>query len=108
MITKAGRFLRKTSVVELPQAVNLLKGDMSLVGSKSLVEGELEDHEELKFYQQGKFGINGWCACNGRSNIEYRERLEIEYYYIKHFSMHLDILCGFRTVLAVLKKYGAE
>ena len=103
-----GRFLRKTSVDELPQAVNLLKGDMSLVGPRLLIEGELEDHEGLKLYQRVKPGITGWWACSGRSNIEYRERLELEYYYIKNFLMYLDVLCVFRTVLAVLKKDGAE
>lgn len=107
-ITKVGRFLRKTSIDELPQVVNLLKGDMSLVGPRPLIEGELEDHEGLKLYQRVKPGITGWWACNGRSNIEYRERLELEYYYIKNFSMYLDILCVLRTVFAVLKKDGAE
>lgn len=107
-ITKVGRILRKTSLDELPQVVNLIKGDMSLVGPRPLIEGELEDHEGLKLYQRIKPGITGWWACNGRSNIEYRERLELEYYYIKNFSMYLDVLCIFRTVLAVLKKDGAE
>lgn len=107
-ITKVGRILRKTSIDELPQVVNLLKGDMSLVGPRPLIEGELEGHEGLKLYQRVKPGITGWWACNGRSNIEYRERLELEYYYIKNFSMYLDILCVFRTVAAVLKKDGAE
>jgi hypothetical protein len=58
---------------------------------------------ELKWYSNS----TGWWACNGRSNIEYRERLELEYYYIKHFSMQLDILCVFRTIAAVIKKDGA-
>ncbi len=107
-ITKAGRILRKTSIDELPQVVNLLKGDMSLVGPRPLIKGELEDHEGLKLYQRVKPGITGWWACNGRSNIEYRERLELEYYYIKNFSMYLDLLCVFRTAAAVLKKDGAE
>ena len=106
-ITKAGRFLRKTSVDELPQVLNLLKADMSLVGPRPLAEGELEAHGGLQLYQRVKPGITGWWACNGRSNIQYRERLELEYYYIKHFSMYLDALCVFRTVLAVLKKDGA-
>lgn len=107
-ITRVGRVLRKTSIDELPQVVNLMIGDMSLVGPRPLIEGELEDHEGLRLYQKVKPGITGWWACNGRSNIDYRERLELEYYYIKHFSVYLDILCIFRTVLAVLKKDGAE
>ena len=107
-ITKVGRVLRKLSVDEFPQFINLIKGDMSLVGPRPLVEGELESHEGLKLYQKVKPGMTGWWGCNGRSNIEYRERLELEYYYIKHFSMYLDILCVLRTVFAVLKKDGAE
>ncbi|MBQ8217134.1 MAG: sugar transferase [Oscillospiraceae bacterium] len=107
-ITKVGRFLRKTSLDELPQLINVLIGEMSLVGPRPLVEGELEDHEGLKLYQKVKPGITGWWGCNGRSNIEYRERLELEYYYVKHVSPYIDILCLFRTVLAVLKRDGAQ
>lgn len=106
-ITKVGKVLRKLSVDELPQMLNILAGSMSLVGPRPLIEGELEAHGGLKLYQKVKPGITGWWACNGRSNIEYRERLELEYYYIKHFSMQLDILCVFRTIAAVIKKDGA-
>jgi len=107
-ITKAGKFLRKTSIDELPQLLNVLIGDMSLVGPRPLVEGELEAHDGLKIYQKVKPGITGWWGCNGRSNIDYRERLELEYYYVKNCSFYLDILCILRTVLAVLKKDGAQ
>lgn len=107
-ITKAGRILRKTSIDELPQLINVLKGDMSLVGPRPLVIGELEAHNGMKLYQNVKPGITGWWGCNGRSNIEYRERLELEYYYVKHISIYLDFLCVLRTVLSVLKRDGAE
>ena len=107
-ITKAGRILRKTSLDELPQMINILLGDMSLVGPRPLVKGELELHDGLKLYQRVKPGITGWWGCNGRSNIEYRERLELEYYYVKHCSLYLDLLCIFRTMLAVVKKDGAQ
>ena len=107
-ITKVGRFIRKTSIDELPQLINVLTGDMSLVGPRPLVKGELEAHDGLKLYQQVKPGITGWWGCNGRSNIDYRERLELEYYYVKNCSLYLDILCILRTVLAVLKKDGAQ
>ena len=107
-ITKVGRILRKTSVDELPQLLNVLTGDMSLVGPRPLVQGELEAHGGLKLYQKVKPGITGWWGCNGRSNIDYRERLELEYYYVKNCSPYLDFLCIFRTVLAVLKKDGAQ
>ena len=107
-ITKIGRILRKTSIDELPQMINVLKGDMSLVGPRPLVEGELEQHGGLKLYQRVKPGITGWWGCNGRSNIDYRERLELEYYYVRNCSLYLDVLCVFRTIVAVIKKDGAQ
>ena len=107
-ITKVGRILRKTSIDELPQMINVLKGDMSLVGPRPLVDGELEQHGGLKLYQRVKPGITGWWGCNGRSNIDYRERLELEYYYVRNCSLYLDILCIFRTIVAVIKKDGAQ
>lgn len=107
-ITKVGAFLRKTSIDELPQLLNILRGDMSLVGPRPLVAGELEQHGGLKLYQKVKPGITGWWGCNGRSNIDYRERLELEYYYVKNCSLYLDFLCIIRTVYAVLKKDGAQ
>ena len=106
-ITRVGHFLRRASIDELPQFINVLKGDMSLVGPRPLVEGELEAHDGLKLYQKVKPGITGWWSCNGRSNIDYRERLELEYYYVKNCSLYLDILCIFRTILVVIKKEGA-
>lgn len=107
-ITKVGKILRKTSVDELPQLINVLSGDMSLVGPRPLVIGELEQHAGLKLYQKVKPGITGWWGCNGRSNIDYRERLELEYYYVKNCSLYLDAICIARTALAVLKKDGAQ
>lgn len=107
-ITKVGNFLRKTSLDEMPQLINVLKGDMSIVGPRPLVEGELELHNGLKLYHKVKPGITGWWACNGRSNISYQERLELEYYYVKNISLGLDMLCVFRTIFTVLKREGAQ
>ena len=107
-ITKVGRFLRKTSIDELPQIINVLKGDMSVVGPRPLIVNELSMHDGLRLYQKVKPGITGWWGCNGRSNIEYRERLELEYYYVKNISLYLDVLCIFRTVFAVFKRDGAQ
>lgn len=106
-ITKAGRILRKTSIDELPQLINVLRGDMSVVGPRPLVDGELEAHGGMKIYQQVKPGITGWWGCNGRSNISYRERLELEYYYVRNFSVYLDFLCVLRTAISVLTRKGA-
>lgn len=107
-ITKIGRIIRKLSIDEIPQFINVLKGDMSLVGPRPLVEGELEQHNGLQLYNKVKPGITGWWACNGRSNIEYRERLELEYHYVRNCSLTLDIICVFRTILGVIKKEGAK
>ena len=101
-VTKIGGILRRTSVDELPQMINVLIGNMSLVGPRPLVKGELHAHGGLRLYEKVKPGITGWWACNGRSNIDYRERLELEYYYVKNCSLYLDVLCIARTVLAVL------
>ena len=107
-ITKAGRFLRKTSLDEFPQFINVLKGDMSLVGPRPLVVGELEEHDGLTLYNRVKPGITGWWACNGRSNISYKERLELEYYYVKNRSLYLDLLIIVRTAIAVFRGQGAQ
>lgn len=106
-ITEAGKFLRKTSLDEMPQFINVVKGEMSLVGPRPLVQGELEQHNGLKLYQKVKPGITGWWACNGRSDINYRERLELEYHYVKHCSLKLDAMCLFRTIAGVVLQKGA-
>lgn len=107
-ITRIGKFLRKTSLDEFPQFINVLNGDMSLVGPRPLVEGELEAHDGLKLYQRVKPGITGWWGCNGRSNIDYRERLDLEYYYVRNCSLYLDVICILRTIVAVIKKEGSK
>ncbi|MGN0160214.1 MAG: sugar transferase [Lachnospiraceae bacterium] len=102
-----GRLLRRTSIDEMPQFFNVLKGDMSLVGPRPLVPGELERHNGLKLYHRVRPGVTGWWACNGRSNIGYRERLELEYHYVRNFGWGLDFMCLLRTVLLVMKREGA-
>lgn len=107
-ITRIGQFLRKTSIDEFPQFINMLKGDMSLVGPRPLVAGELEEHNGLTLYNKVRPGVTGWWACNGRSNISYKERLELEYYYVKNCSLYLDALCIFRSFFAVIHRDGAQ
>lgn len=108
-ITKIGKFLRKTSLDELPQFINVLKGDMSLIGPRPLVKGELDEHNgNHLIYESVRPGITGWWACNGRSSTTYDERLELEYYYVNNMSLILDIKCIIGTVKAVLFKTGAK
>lgn len=106
--TKIGNLLRRTSLDEFPQFINVLKGDMSIIGPRPLVEGELEYHKGLKLYERVKPGITGWWACNGRSNISYDERLELEYFYVKNISFSLDLLIVLRTIVCIFKKTGAQ
>ncbi len=108
-ITKIGHVLRKTSMDELPQFINVLTGDMSLIGPRPLVEGELDAHNgNHALYESVRPGITGWWAANGRSDIDYEKRLELEYYYCKNCSIILDIECIFRTIKAVICKTGAK
>lgn len=108
-VTKIGNILRKTSLDELPQLLNILKGDMSIVGPRPLVEKEIEKYED----EQEKFlsvtpGLTGNWACNGRSNIGYEERIKLELYYVDNCSIWLDLKIILKTVISVFKKEGAK
>lgn len=108
-ITSMGNILRKTSLDELPQFINILIGDMSLIGPRPLVPGELDSHNgNHELYESVRPGISGWWAANGRSATTYERRLELEYYYIQHCGLILDIRCVFRTIKAVIFKTGAK
>ena len=107
-ITKVGDFLRKTSLDELPQILNILKGDMSIIGPRPVVLKEIEKFGNLKDkYLSVLPGLTGWWACNGRSCTTYDERIALEMYYIDNQSLKLDIKCFFKTILAVIKRNGA-
>lgn len=108
-ITKMGKILRKTSLDELPQMINVLKGDMSMIGPRPLVKGELDAHHgNHAIYESVRPGISGWWAVNGRSATTYEKRLELEYYYCENCSLMLDIKCFFMTITTVLHKRGAK
>ncbi len=107
-ITKIGSFLRKTSLDEFPQFINVLKGDMSIVGPRAVVDGEIE---KFGIYKKEilsvKPGITGYWAANGRSDTSYEERVFMEYKYVRMFSVWMDIKILFKTVASVLRKEGA-
>ena len=108
-ITRIGKFLRKTSLDEIPQFFNVLKGDMSLIGPRPLVEGELDAHGgNHQIYEAARPGLSSWWACNGRSETTYEERLNLEYYYVENASVWLDIKAIFKTVASVVRKDGAK
>lgn len=108
-ITKAGKFLRKSSLDELPQMINIIKNEMSLIGPRPLVPGELDEHNgNHKIYEKVKPGITSWWASHGRSATTYEERLALEYYYVQNRSFWLDIKCIFATIKAVILKTGAK
>ncbi len=108
-ITKIGKFLRKSSLDEIPQVINMLKGDMSLIGPRPLVEGELDAHNgNHKVYESVKPGLTGWWASHGRSSVDYNKRLRLEYYYAKNISFKLDIMCFIKTIKVVLTGKGAN
>lgn len=108
-ITKIGSILRKTSLDELPQLLNILKGEMSIVGPRPVIDGEIEKYgsNKEKFLSVTP-GLTGWWACNGRSCTTYEERMKLELYYVDHCSILLDIKCILKTVIAVVKRDGAE
>ncbi|MEA4924874.1 MAG: undecaprenyl-phosphate galactose phosphotransferase WbaP [Syntrophomonadaceae bacterium] len=107
-ITRVGRFLRKTSLDELPQIFNVIKGDMSLVGPRPIVEEEIDKFDEyIKEYYMVLPGITGLWAVSGRNDIEYDERVQMETWYVRNWSLWLDISLLFRTIPVVLGKKGA-
>ena len=108
-ITKIGDFLRKTSIDELPQLINVLKGEMSLIGPRPIVDGEIEKYGTNKDkFLSVKPGLTGYWAANGRNNITYSERIKMELYYVDNMSFGLDLNIFLKTIVSVIKKEGAN
>lgn len=107
-ITKLGNFIRKTSIDEFPQFINILKGDMSLVGPRPIVDREVKLFgNKMKTVHSVRPGLTGYWAANGRSDTSYEERVEMEAYYAENFSLLLDIKIIIKTIKAVFEKEGA-
>lgn len=108
-ITKIGKFIRKTSLDELPQIINILKGDMSIIGLRPVIQDEVEKYGEDKTkFLSVKPGLTGYWAANGRSSTTYEERIALELYYIDHCSLWLDFKIFFKTIFSVLMREGAK
>lgn len=107
-ITKFGKFIRKTSLDELPQLFNILKGDISLIGPRALLPGELRDYGDRSLLLTVKSGLTGFAQVSGRRNISFEERRALDIYYVMNWSLLLDAQIFFRTIAAVIKRDGAK
>ena len=107
-ITRIGNFLRKTSLDELPQLINIIKGELSIIGPRPVVRDELEKYgvNAEKFLSVTP-GLTGYWAANGRSDTTYEQRMEMELFYVDNLSLKLDIQVFFKTILSVIKRKGA-
>ena len=107
-ITKSGVFLRKTSLDELPQIFNVLRGEMSLVGPRPIIRDEMKRYSTyIDDYLMVRPGITGMWQVSGRSNISYSERVQMDSWYVRNWSVWLDIMLLWRTFKAVKEETGA-
>ena len=107
-ITKIGAFIRKTSLDELPQLFNVLKGEMSLVGPRPIVAEELDRYQDdVEYYLMAKPGMTGLWQVSGRNDVDYSTRVYFDSWYVKNWSLWNDIAILFKTVNVVLKRDGA-
>ncbi len=108
-ITPIGKFLRKTSLDELPQIFNVLKGDMSLVGPRPVTTEEIKMYykESAYYYYSVLPGITGLWQVSGRSNTDYENRIALDTWYVRNWSVWLDVVILFKTVKIILKREGA-
>ncbi len=106
-VTRVGTLLRRTSIDELPNLVNVLRGDMSLIGPRPTLPAQVEQYTER---QRGRLaikpGITGWAQVNGRASLPWSERIELDLFYIEHRSAALDLRILARTVAIVLGGSG--
>ncbi len=107
-VSRLGRLLRKTSLDELPQLFNVLRGDMSLVGPRPIVPMELEHYGERgAIFLALKPGITGLWQISGRNDISYDDRVKLDIFYVEHWSLFLDVKILLKTVLAIISAKGA-
>lgn len=102
-LTKVGKFVRSTSIDELPQLINVLKGDMALIGPRPLLVQYLPLYsKEQARRHEVRPGITGWAQINGRNNISWAKKFELDVWYVDHCSLSIDIMIVFKTIKKVL------
>ncbi|MQW92626.1 sugar transferase [Acinetobacter wanghuae] len=107
-VTPIGEFLRKTSLDELPQLVNILKGEMSTVGPRPVTQQELPMYDQfIHYYLSSKPGLTGLWQVSGRSDVDYNTRVKLDTDYVMYWSFIKDIIIILKTVKVVFKKDGA-
>ncbi|MGQ7595393.1 sugar transferase [Streptococcus suis] len=108
MITKVGAFLRKTSLDELPQLFNIVKGEMAIVGPRPALWNQFDLIAERDKYGANDLrpGLTGWAQINGRDELEIVEKSKLDGFYVKHMSFSFDLKCFFSTFLSVVKSEG--
>ena len=111
-VTKVGKFLRATSIDEIPQLVNILKGDMSLIGPRPPLTYHPWPYEEYTEHQKKMFdvrpGITGWAQVHGRKQVEWHQRIELNIWYVEHLSFLLDLKILFMTIFKVFTNADNE
>lgn len=106
-LTSLGRFIRKTSLDEIPQLINVIKGDMSLVGPRPLLLEYLRLYNEKQIRRhEVRPGITGWAQINGRNAISWKDKFELDVWYVDNISISLDIRILLQTILKVFKSEG--
>lgn len=104
-LTKVGKIIRSTSIDELPQLINILKGDMAFIGPRPLLPKYLPLYNETQRHRHDVTpGMSGWAQVNGRNNISWTKKFELDVWYVDHCSLLLDIKILFMTVMKVLKR----
>lgn len=102
-LTKVGAFIRKTSIDELPQLINVLKGDMALIGPRPLLPKYLPLYNDEQYRRhEVRPGITGWAQVNGRNNVTWTEKFKLDVWYVDHCSLWLDVRIFFMTLKNVL------
>ena len=108
-LTKIGRFVRSTSIDELPQLINVLKGDMALIGPRPLLPEYLPYYTERENLRHTvRPGITGWAQVHGRNHVLWEERFELDAYYVEHLNMRMDIRILFKTIKNVFQRKDIE